>query len=180
MEKADQLELFLQGRGDFEKKPSSRHFLSYIRGYEKVIIIIICSIVIGVISYSLGVEKGKRIELLRLNSRLDMAAAVKTAPVLAPAPVSAAPRIKVNIKDSNSTATEDDSDSYTIQVASYQSRVAAQKEAERLKKKGLSVLVLSKGKYTILCVGKFPNKEKAKSSLVELRKKYKDCQIRRL
>ncbi len=174
MEKTDQLELFSQGKIDFEKKPSGRHFLSYIRGYEKVIIIIICSIVIGVISYSLGVEKGKRIELLKVNSRLDMAAVVNTTP--APAPQ----RINVNIQDSNDTTTEDDSDSYTIQVASYQSRVAAQKEAERLKKKGLSVLILPKGKYTILCVGKFPNKEKAKSSLVELRKKYKDCQIRRL
>ena len=45
---------------------------------------------------------------------------------------------------------------YTIQLASYKSKSFAQKEAELLKKKGFVPLVIPKGSYTILCVGKFP------------------------
>ncbi|MFH1127974.1 MAG: SPOR domain-containing protein, partial [Candidatus Omnitrophota bacterium] len=69
---------------------------------------------------------------------------------------------------------------YTIQVASYQTKKGAQKEAEIIKKKGLSVSVLSKGAYSILCVGNFKDKQKAKLVLVELKKRYRDCFIRRL
>jgi hypothetical protein len=65
-------------------------------------------------------------------------------------------------------------------VASYQSKTHAQKEAEALRKKGVTPLVLSKGDYIIVCVGNFSNRDAAKSLLLDLRKRYQDCYIRRL
>jgi len=173
MEKSAQLELFSGNKAPPEARTTARrHFWSYIRGYEKTILIIIGFMVIGIISFSLGVEKGKRTELLKVNSRLDMAVQRPALP---------APKQEVQQKQkADDASAEEDYDSYTIQVASYKSRAVAQREAEFLKKKGVSTIVLSKGTYTILCVGRFSDKQKAKIFLVELKKKYRDCFIRRL
>ncbi|MCX7927576.1 MAG: SPOR domain-containing protein [Candidatus Omnitrophica bacterium] len=69
---------------------------------------------------------------------------------------------------------------YTIQVASYKTKETAQRESQRLKKSGLSVLIRESGGYTIVCVGQFLEKEKAQSLLTKLKSRYRDCYIRRL
>lgn len=69
---------------------------------------------------------------------------------------------------------------YFIQVASYRRKETALKEAEKLEDKGYQVEVLKKGDYVAIFVGEFGDKEKARESLKSLRKKYKDCFIRRL
>jgi cell division septation protein DedD len=69
---------------------------------------------------------------------------------------------------------------YTIQLASYQNKGSAVKEAERLKKNGLTALVVAKGNYSILCVGSFNSKETAGPLLSQLKRKYQDSFIRRL
>lgn len=160
MEKTNysQLELFSQIRRKDETKthlPNS--FIYYMRGYEKTIIIIIVFIITGIISFSLGVEKGKEIVNQKTNSRIDMAEVSQ--------PAKSSQIAEVN---------------YAIQVASYETRVYAQKEAEVLKKKGLSPSVLSKGRFVVLYVGNFPDEKSAKSVLTELKKQYRDCFIRRL
>lgn len=176
MEKASQLELFSQGKDSLGPKAAARPFWSCIRGYEKAITAIICAIVIAVVSYSLGVERGRRLEFLKANSRLDMAARVTIQPqVQQPAPV-----IEKQSVITDEPGGQLSANNYTIQVASYRTRAIAQKEAGFLRKKGLSCVLLSKGGYVILCVGNFPNKEKARIYLAQLRKTYKDCFIRRL
>ncbi|MBC8436526.1 MAG: SPOR domain-containing protein, partial [Candidatus Omnitrophica bacterium] len=67
-----------------------------------------------------------------------------------------------------------------IQLASYKARKFADKEAEVLKKKGLTAFVLYKGDYVILCAGKFSDKEEARNSMSQLKTRYKDCYLRRL
>ena len=49
-----------------------------------------------------------------------------------------------------------------------------------LKKKGLSTLVLPKGRFIVLCVGRFSDKQTAQPVLTELKKQYRDCFIRRI
>lgn len=179
MDKAAQLELFVPGKSGSEARPERRPFWSCVRGYERAIIVIISAIIIGVVSYSLGVEKGKRIELIRASSRLDMAAAK---PVDAPAATQPEPAAVPDpgTTKANEPGLQPGMSSYTIQVASLRNEPAARKEAEALRKKGLSVVVLSKGKYNVICVGHFPDKAKAGVYLSQLRKTYKDCFIRRL
>jgi len=87
--------------------------------------------------------------------------------------------VKGSVDHLNSSADEK-AKMYTIQVASFQKDKSAQKEAKSLKKKGYDIFVIPKGKYSIVCVGKFSERREAKEFSSKLRKKYKDCIIRSL
>lgn len=180
-ENISQLELFSEKNANspekIRKKPVS--FFGYFRRYEKIILIIIGFIITGVVSFCLGVKKGKDIAISNTASRLDIAvlpkqqqkpqAATMQAQVITTSTSIITPSVNVNnIK------------SYTVQVASFQTKALAQKEVELLRKKGFSALSLTKGRYIIVCVGNFNNQETAKSSLSQLKKNYPDCLIRRL
>lgn len=182
-----QLELFSQA-----KVPASEaaglpsYFLSYIYKYEKAVLVIIAFIIIGIISFSLGVEKGKRLSAVKFDAHLDMAAKIKTPqPEQADIPYRNQPALKqeppfIKVQPPLPAVTQDSAQKYTIQVATYQTNSLAKKEAETLKKRGFAALTFSKGGYTLLCVGNFSNKETARTMLSELKKRYRDCFIRRL
>ena len=69
---------------------------------------------------------------------------------------------------------------YTIQVASFKDEKYAQKEAMALKNRNFDVFVISKGNFSIVCVGKFSKKDEANGILAKLKKNYNDCLVRRL
>lgn len=184
MEKTNspQLELFSQQQSDYaESKQSGLNFsfFNYMRGYEKTILLIIAFIIIGIISFSLGVEKGKR---LTVNKSVDTvtirqqitSTGTQKIPVVKEA---AAPKTQQPVVKETTVLGV-----YTIQIASYQVKESARKEAELLKKRGLNPIIISKGKYSVLCVGSFPNKESANSFLSEIEKdkRYRGCIIRRM
>jgi septal ring-binding cell division protein DamX len=170
-----QLELFTQGRDSKSLKRNDRNFLNNILGYEKAIMATIVVFVLCIISFSLGVEKGKRSSLASNNLRLDLA--TKTTPQKQVAAVPVVPTTKNITKQ---PAVMEYIRSYTIQLASYKTKSLAQREAQSLKQKGLTPLVLVKGDYTIVCVGNFSNKEAAQPLLSQLKKRYLSCYIRRL
>lgn len=167
-----QLELFSTSKGISRVDPkSSNSFLSHIWGYERMILIIMGFIITGIISFSLGIERGKRLAMLLPDS----AGGTKQ-------PVIQKQKITVEspkVREEQPKAKEPVS-AYTIQVATYQTKTTAQKEIEILKQKGHLPLILSEKGFTVLCVGNFPNKETAKPLLSELKKRYGDCFIRRL
>lgn len=66
-----------------------------------------------------------------------------------------------------------------IQLASFMQEPIAQKEAKRLEEKGYRVSVLKKGKYIVVFVN-FKDTNEAQKNIATLKKKYKDCFIRRL
>lgn len=180
-----QLELFSQQAAFDNSKPQLQRssFLGYIRAYEKAVLIIICFITTAIISFSLGVEKGKRIvssNMLLERARLPMPAQ----------PVVSMPELKQEAGNSDKPVrivkpkeeAQKNIKGYTIQVASYKTKEYAKREAESLKRRGLSTLFLNKGRYTVLCVGNFSNRNAAESLLSELKKqkRYAGCLIRRL
>lgn len=167
-----QLELFSRSddRAEF-KANTTNPLLVRIWNYEKTILIIIAIFITGIIAFSLGVEKGKRIASKVQNEPLTTAKIQNVEPPVI---------IKKEEVVEQITPAIQQLKAFTIQVASFKTRSNAQKEAETLKKKGLSTLILTKGSYTILCVGNFPNKEAAQSLLSQLNKRYGNCQIRRL
>lgn len=173
-----QLELFSPQQKTFGgTKPSmqNKFIFRQIKSHEKTILIIVAMVITGIFSFSLGVEKGKkfvqRVPSHPVENKSD-------SPMLIPQVLS---QPKIDKKEPiKPTATQDKWQYYTIQLASYQNKALAQKEAEALKKKGFSPLVSSKGGYTVLCLGNFPDKKKALSLLSELKKRYRDCFIRRL
>jgi len=145
------------------------------------IIWIIVFIVVNLLSFSFGVEKGLRL------------AKVKKESISAPS----AEVIRKNPKKDTSGLKEDraikrieapnpepaditEHKKYSVQVASYRTMTKAEQEAESLRKKGYNSFVLRKGSYVIVCVGKFKEKSEARTSLSKLRKVYSDSYVRRL
>lgn len=185
-----QLELFSRTKDSFESKTTaSRPFLCCVRGHEKAILIVICLIVSSVVSFSLGFERGRKSIVSGVKDlNIEVAAkAPAVEPKLQARPQEAIsgnagglPKVEIQKQERAGPTSIQAFDNFTIQLASYQTITGAQKEAERLKKKGLVPVILTKGKYSILCVGNFRNKESAKQVLAELKKRYKDCFIRRM
>lgn len=195
MEKTNptQLELFSR-TGEPAARPGPENntaFFKFIRIYEKTILIIIGVIITGVVAFSMGVERGKKISALRDNARFDMAlepqkqlpqqiplnsAAPEPVTIIAPA---AMPNKGIQLKSADPVQ-ERPQGSYTIQLASYRARSMAEKEAQRLRKAGHKTLILAKKEYVVLCVGNFTKKDLAKQLLSQLEKKYPTCYIRKL
>ena len=175
MDKATGLQLELFSGADNGSLASSRgknpSFLKRVRNYERIMLLIIGIAATAIISFSFGVEKGKKLSLLQNNPRFDIG--IRAEQVLPRQPIKQEPAVITEPKEDIKTA-------FTIQLASYKTKSYAEKEAQALKKKGLIPLILTKGKYVVLCVGSFTNKEKALSLLTQLEKKYNGCRIRRL
>ncbi len=163
-----QLELFNEGGGEDRRSAAPNSFLGFVRGYEKVAILLIIFIACAIVFYSLGVEKGKR-----------LAAVIAPANPAAPVQVVKQEKPLIYPQPQDNLATTD-KQKFTIQLASFKNRSAAMKEAEVLKNKGLQPLVLSKGSFLILCVGNFSNKNNANQTLSLLKKRYQDSYVRRL
>ena len=160
--KPSQIELFSQIKDYNQKKEgASESFWSYIRNYEKTIFIILGLIITGIVSFALGVQRG------RLADKTQISKPVKT--------VIAEQASTVKLQEEPRSA-----QNYTIQIATYQTKTYAQKEADSLKKRGFAPLILPKGTYTIVCVGNFSDQKTAKPLLSELKKRYQDCFMRRL
>lgn len=196
MKKTDysQLELFSQ-KDAFRARPQSRRpILAYIWAWEKTILVIIAFVITCIGSFSLGVEKGKSLSFLKTTSQIEQAQSIKTKPIIMPVKTNQqqnqATGSEINQKTTPQPVRQDSgiigrqpikpSEQYTIQIASFQGRKFADKEAEILKKKGLTPRISAKGGYSVIYVGSFPNKETAKSSVTQLKKHYKDCFLRRL
>ena len=199
-EEHSQLELFSRGREHIRIEPKTKFsdsFLAYIASYEKIILLVIGFIITGIISFCLGVEKGKTAASPRINSQFDMA----QESVLKTPPASKVQKENTSLPVNTETQTgliaragqgsafkkqiiepaaQKQPGGYTIQVASFQARDYAQRETEKLKKEGFYALILSKGSYSVVCVGNFADKVTAQSWLPKLKQSYRDCYLRRL
>lgn len=170
---SNQLELFSDQQEDPKtaaNRAQRNSFVARIWGYEKTVLIIILLLVTGIISFSLGVEKSR-------HTMVNQPVVVSNQPVNVELPKKVdSLNLPVDIKPA---AVKHDGQ-FTIQVASFKASSYAKNEVARLNKKGFKAFTLNKGKYTILCIGNFPNKETAQPLLLELSKYYKSCYIRRL
>jgi cell division septation protein DedD len=192
-----QLELFSREKEAEAGSQMPVSLREYLRRFEKMVILLICFIVTGIVCFSFGVEKGKSIARVTNLQRLDLAQGAQrqalkpvardlspVVPVRAPVQqinpareITPAPAKPVSQPQQKPQIQQG---WFTIQVASYQDKKHAQKESQNLINKGFSPQLLSKGGYTVVCVGNFKEKEKARSLLSQLRLKYRDCYIRRL
>ena len=215
--------------------------LKKIRGYQKSIYTLVVFILVSLVSFSFGVEKGKKqiagimpgmkIEPVSLPRAESTPLAVEASPVSPkPGPVLLVnknmlfPSRKIGIptesgqgKGSSTTLTTRKSAllgktfpvgigksaplgkktekinipakaageesiriNYTIQVASISNSKNVAEELSKLKNKGYTAFSLAKGKYTVICVGRFNAREDAQINLAKMKNSYPDCQIRKL
>ncbi len=180
----NQLELFSDSEQNFEpiQHRQASFFAKYILPHEKFIFIVIALFVTAIISFCIGVEKGKNISLSKTPMPLQVSQTQALSESLSEPEATEPLRVKAEPKTELTQETEPkgQSNRFTIQVASFSIRAHAEAEAEKLKKQGMIVLVMPKGKHIVVCVGSFVSRQAAESLLPTLRNKYADCFIRRL
>jgi septal ring-binding cell division protein DamX len=194
--KQPQFELFPSnsGVGDDASKP--RFFLANLTlTIENLVVLSILGIMLAVFAYSLGVERGKHVMVAQMMERAPLKPLVAQSPVVAvkpsatansaqavgtavvTAPVQSVPTAPASVVEQK-LQNVNPAFKYTVQVASYADEKFAQRAAQDLGKKGFETIVMQKGKYAILCVGKFNQMNEAKAAIAKLKSKYKDCLVR--
>lgn len=200
--KQSQFELFPGAPGSSDDAIKPKYLFTHLTlSLENLVVTGIVGLVILVVAFSIGVERGKRVvyraegaaspvQTTVINNRngeeieQQPSRAISEKELLQPAQVIA----QTAGEPTNLSATaeaiqkvaENISGKYTIQVASFRKEQHAKKEADTLKQKGYESLVLPKGDYSIVCVGTFENKDQAQSFSKKLKQQYKDFLIRRL
>jgi len=191
-------------RPDPKKRPQRQHpvargyRLSLSISYEQIVFFAIAFIMLMVLIFSLGVEKGKRLLMPPESPVLEF---VK--PEIMPKPVITATAEKIMEESSQALETKKalavlpepktekieksvlvdtpkpPSKPYTIQVATYWTKANAKRELEKLRRNKFDSFIIStNGKYEI-CVGEYINKAGAKADMEKLNKRYKDRFLRR-
>lgn len=183
-ETSAQKELFKEFEAPKKKKRLShailpKNYTLFNVTYEQIIFITIAIIMLMVLIFSLGVERGKHLRIPASTQRVRDVIHKK--------------EVKERIKDTEiepiqtpiqtAVPTEEkrvsDSKLFTIQVIAYRSKKLAQKELMKLSKKGFKPFIIIGGGYYQICVGEYRNQNEAKKDISDLRKAYKDSFIRK-
>jgi len=148
---------------------------------DMLILLGVSALILLVLFFCLGIEKGKRIALR--DSGLKTAAVQEAAPAEAvenKEQAEAGQSEGIAAEQAAEIKQEENLQQYYIQVASFQKEKSALQEADRLEKDGCPILTVQRGSYIVIYVGGYSDKKEAKNKLAELKKKYKDCILRRL
>jgi hypothetical protein len=192
-----QTELFSEFQSPSAKKP--RHFLRQdiaLRkkiilnlSYENLVLSSIAFIMLLVVFFSLGVEKGKKVAQRDAATAADIisrpivekvSVEEEASETLAPETGESEPEI-AKIKDSAEVAeAEGYVKPYTLQVIAFKQKSKADREVERLKKEGYDASIITSGDWLQVCVGKYADKVEAKGDIDSLKKKYPTCYFRRI
>ena len=178
--KQPQFELFPAHSATLEDINKPKFLLARLTlSVESLVIFMILGIMVALFSFSLGVERGKHLVAQALDERVSAAwnvGARTMAPVaVATVPLEAmAPAQKPFINHSFILGTR-----YTLQAATYGNEEYARQDALRLKAKGFQSFLIERGKYWLLCIGNFNNKESAAALFRKLPGEYRFSQVRR-
>jgi hypothetical protein len=161
-----------------EEKPKRRYFIVPLDTFILSLAIIVLLIIA---SFSLGVEKGKRLTASSYSPRKSADQALvsnKSKPEIvkkSTVALSKAEKLEKEKKAEDTIAGK-----YVIQVATYKNENIAKREKRLLEKKGLPAIISQRGNYLVIFVGKYSTKKEAESKLKSLKERYRDCFVRRL
>jgi septal ring-binding cell division protein DamX len=166
------------GLSGYLSKYSKHRLLPHLRvPTEYIVIAGIGMLVLVIIAYAVGVERGKRVQLARRPkeqaSKAQMLANKEVTIVETTKEViskTEKPEIKLPAKPVGSI--------YTIQLASFKELNAAKREAEKMKKRGFNIAFKKSGSWYLVYAEGYRSMEEAKKAKKELAKYYKDCYIR--
>lgn len=184
-DKDKQRELFSNEAYVSKKPKRNRLWLGKIAislSYENIIIVAIGLIMILIVCYSLGVERGKYLAQVagagqewqrRAEEIKDIQPEQEQAQE---APVTESPQPKKEkLKVKRASLEEAPRALPYIQVASFRTDKYAREETEQLRSKGYQAFATRWGKYSVVCVSGYKNKDEAFRDLKQLRKLYADC-----
>ena len=164
---------------------------------DKLYLVGVFFLIAFIVAFSLGVEKGKRLNPAVLNTQLpddqivmDNTYQPEEAGTQTAAQIDAAPQERLSQEKPQTQEVEEAIEKgetqepglyYSIQVASYKSSATAKTEANNLKKEGFEPVIIRPGSpWTALCVGKFKTISEAKEFVKSLKNRYSDCFVREL
>ena len=171
--------------------------------YDRLILSGIGMLLVIVLFFSLGVERGKIVAGQRpvpgpapvvvppkaMPPSKQPVRVVQSPPRTIPPPkeqpapvmTSRPPVVKAEAKTDPKPAPVD-MKYYTIQAVTILSKEQAEREVAKLKTKGFEPFVMKSGKYIVVCVGKNSSEQNAKGSerFKKLRRLYHDCFVRRM
>jgi hypothetical protein len=189
--KQPQFELFPANSATLEDINKPKFLLANLTlSLESLVIFTILGIMVALFSFSLGVERGKHLAAQALDERVSAAwnvgartmAAIPllTAPAVSPERVTV-PAVEKRIPEQRSGGIRSTifGARYTLQAATYGNEEYAQQDALILKAKHLQPFLIKNGKYWLLCIGNFNNKEGAAALLKKLPSEYRSSQVRR-
>jgi len=142
--------------------PHKRFFVTI--SIENLVLISISVIMVVVLFFSLGVERGKRIKVI--------------SPVVIterPKEIVEKPKITTPAEEITKISEKKNLTAYTVQVMTIRNEAAADKEINALKKKGHSAFIIPSGEFYQVCIGRYETLEEAKKAKQQLRSRYKDC-----
>lgn len=141
---------------------------------EKLVFVLIGIIMLLVLAFALGVEKGKRVS--GRNTEIPaQSSAQHTSPN---APVQKAAQVKTVQDPVRAQNLADKNKPYLIVAAAFLKEASAAKEVSRLKGSGLEAFVYYSEPYYLVCVGSFANKDSAQKTLNRVRQLYSDAYVR--
>ncbi len=188
----------------FLRRYPEQRFLSHIKiPIEYTVIIAIGVLVLVIIAYAVGVEKGKRyidkkpekvaekeLSTVEIEEKTDIAYLQQESveskqgekgvsePEKAVITESAVlPLVK---SDSEEIAPDPDGYGYIIQLASFKKKASAKEEVRKLKNRGIEGDLAKKGNWYQVYAEGYRTKEEAQKDLRELLPDYKDCFIRKV
>ena len=199
--KQSQFELFpgVLKNGNYEIGKSAHLTKDLTLSLENIIVLCIISVMVVILFFSFGVEKGKRVAMLSGEqsqsetpgtkdkaSESESIQGVSTTQQIVKGVIPG--DIPENVIKDGQLAfrppiekVDGEEQLFTIQVASFKLKKNAQREAQRLKGGGhKDIFVIAKGSYSIVCVGKFAKRIEAKRFSNTLKNRYNDCLVRRL
>jgi hypothetical protein len=165
---------------------------------ENIILLSIILVMGLILFFSFGVERGKHLaqssvdinvyeDIATVIQTQDISEAIERVELPSALVVDVDPLMEVEadetreiIKVPQVEEIEITDDLFTIQVASFKLEKNAQKEADILRDKGFDSLVVDKGNYSIVCVGKFSHRNVASDFARKLQNRYNDYLVRRL
>ena len=143
---------------------SAPRFLVLRVAYEDLLLAAIAAVMVLVVGFCFGVERGKRLTVA------SVPAASVPAPVVPPLPA------RVPLSQPKPAA----GGRYVVQVASFTARDQAEHARTRLSRYGVQASVLTKGKYHVLYAAGFQTYAQATATADRLRSTYRDCFVRKL
>jgi len=176
----------------FIKRPERQKKITLVISREKLIFSVISVILLYVIFFSLGIERGKEIANRSLNSNMHST-------TVALQNKSAKNQNHKNTAEQDKIATEENvsniepttqvvqeekivpelKEFYSIQAAAYSNLSRAEKEASKVRADSNEAIIDSSGKYHLLLIGKFKDKKDATALKKRLANKYKGCYVRK-
>ena len=172
----EQGELFTEFQATKAKKPAHPLRRGMVFGkkfafnlsYENIVLLFIAFIMLLVVFFSLGVEKGKRIILH-----------TKISPAETPQIIEE-PEIVETDEITEKKLPEPSLKPYTIQVVAFKKEEKARQATERLKNDGYKAFVIPSKEWLQVCVGRYINKEESKKDFADLKKMYPTSYFRKI